>query len=409
MKKLKKLSLKKEIEREAEALEKEVSGRKDLDHITVSEDMEEALFQKIQDYEYEKRAKVVYRKKKKSYAIIAVAAVFILVFGSVMTGVGSKSYWKVWWDRDVGDEKASVINVDDMNSQKTEDLDEVHIYKKIRSELGILPVRLVYSPEGMEIEKYELNTDLQKAMLLYKYKEQTVKYTMYMNNADSSFGEKETDKLTDEFLIISDNGVEIKVKEYEEKDKKVKRYEAEFEYAGAQYEIKGVVEKEELKRRILSILGSAVLLCGIVAGSVTNVSASGKELKQVDGSYLTTEEKSIGYTSSPDLRGVHLMDGESIISKAGISRIYAYGSTTANHDVKYIATIVYVDRYNEETGRWGQIDAWVAEDENTAYMSTARSLKVDRGYYYRVHCNHIAGNEYPYEEDASFTDGILIP
>lgn len=34
MKKLKKLSLKKEIEREAEALEKEVSGRKDLDHIT---------------------------------------------------------------------------------------------------------------------------------------------------------------------------------------------------------------------------------------------------------------------------------------------------------------------------------------------------------------------------------------
>lgn len=66
MKKLKKLSLKKEIEREAEALEKEVSGRKDLDHITVSEDMEEALFQKIQDYEYEKRAKIVYRKKKKA-------------------------------------------------------------------------------------------------------------------------------------------------------------------------------------------------------------------------------------------------------------------------------------------------------------------------------------------------------
>ena len=46
-KKLKKIyHWKKEIEREAEALEKEVSGRKDLDHITVSEDMEEALFQK---------------------------------------------------------------------------------------------------------------------------------------------------------------------------------------------------------------------------------------------------------------------------------------------------------------------------------------------------------------------------
>lgn len=258
MKKLKKLSLKKEIEREAEALEKEVSGRKDLDHITVSEDMEEALFQKIQDYEYEKRAKVVYRKKKKRYAIIAVAAVFILVFGSVMTGVGSKSYWKVWWDREVDEGKISYIDVDKMSSQETEDIDEVQAYKEIRSELGILPVRLVYSPEGMEIEKYELNTDLQKAMLLYKYKGQTVKYTMYMNNADSSFGEKKTDELVDEFLIISDNGVEIKVKEYEEKDKKVRRYEAEFEYAGAQYEIKGVVEKKEFEKILKNLYFSKV-------------------------------------------------------------------------------------------------------------------------------------------------------
>lgn len=136
-----------------------------------------------------------------------------------------------------------------------------------------------------------------------------------------------------------------------------------------------------MRRRILSILGSTVLLCGIVAMSATNVSASGKELKQVDGSYLTTEERSTGYTSSPDLRGVHLMDGESTISKAGISRIYAYGATTANHKVKYMATIVYVDRYDEKNDEWGQIDAWVAEDENTYYMSTAKSLKVERGYY----------------------------
>ena len=137
MKKLKKLSLKKEIEREAEALEKEVSGRKDLDHITVSEDMEEALFQKIQDYEYEKRAKVVYRKKKKRYAIIAVAAVFILVFGSVMTGVGSKSYWKVWWNRDESGEKASYIDVENMDLQEIEDTNEVYIYKEISKQLGI--------------------------------------------------------------------------------------------------------------------------------------------------------------------------------------------------------------------------------------------------------------------------------
>ena len=135
--------------------------------------------------------------------------------------------------------------------------------------------------------------------------------------------------------------------------------------------------RKVMKRRILSILGSAVLLCGIVAASATNVRASDRELKQVDGSYLTTED--------------------------------AYGSTTANHEVKYIATIVYVDQYDEKNDEWGQIDAWVAEDENNYYLSTAKSLKVDRGYYYRVHCDHIAGNEYPYEENASTTNGILIP
>ena len=63
-----------------------------------------------------------------------------------------------------------------------------------------------------------------------------------------------------------------------------------------------------MKRRILSILGSAVLLCGVITVSTANVSASERELEQVDGSYLTTEEKSTGYISSPDLRGVHLMD-----------------------------------------------------------------------------------------------------
>ena len=223
MKKLKKLSLKKEIEREAEALEKEVSGRKDLDHITVSEDMEEALFQKIQDYEYEKRAKIVYRKKKKRYAIIAVAAVFILVFGSVMTGVGSKSYWKEVWERDAEEGKISYIDVDEMPSQETEDIDEVQVYKEIRSELGILPVRLVYNTEGMVLKKYQINKELKKAILLYEKGNEVIKYTMYMSNIDSSFGQKEPDNLIDEYIVPLNNGVEVQVKEYEEKEEKIIR------------------------------------------------------------------------------------------------------------------------------------------------------------------------------------------
>ena len=63
----------------------------------------------------------------------------------------------------------------------------------------------------------------------------------------------------------------------------------------------------------------------------------------------------------------------------------------------------------KRTMRWGQIDAWVAEDENNYYLSTAKSLKVDRGYYYRVHCDHIAGMNIRMKKIASTTNGILIP
>ena len=50
MKELKKISLKEEVDKEARQIEKEVREREDLDDITVSEDMETSLFNKIQDY-----------------------------------------------------------------------------------------------------------------------------------------------------------------------------------------------------------------------------------------------------------------------------------------------------------------------------------------------------------------------
>lgn len=248
MKRLKKLSLKKEIDREAESIEKEVKSRTDLEDLKVSEDMETSLFNKIQEYEYDKRYKTVHRRKKKRYVVLALAAVLVLVFGSVMTGVGSKSYWKVLWDRMIGEEQLSYIDVENMDSQNTEDLDEVKIFKTIREELGILPVRFGYMPNDMFIKDYELAFDQNKAVLLYDYYGQTIKYTMYMNDTDSSFAQTELDKLINEYQIETDANVNINVKEYQIDGSNNKRYVAEFEYMDAQYEIKGIIEEEELNK-----------------------------------------------------------------------------------------------------------------------------------------------------------------
>ena len=248
MKELKRLSLKEEIDREAEQIEKEVKERTDLDDIKVSEEMETALFNKIQDYEYDKRTKTVYHRKKRRYLIVALAAVLVLVFGSAMTGIGSKSYWKVIWDRMAGEENAAHIDVEQMESEVTEDVDELQIYKEIRNELGISIVRPQYLPNRTVIKEYEIDKEQKKATLLYYQNEQVLKYTMYMNDTDSSSTQIEPDKLSDEYQIQTDKGVNIKVKEYDIENINQKRYIAEFEYRDAQYELKGIIEKEEFDK-----------------------------------------------------------------------------------------------------------------------------------------------------------------
>ena len=166
-----------------------------------------------------------------------------------------------------------------------------------------------------------------------------------------------------------------------------------------------------MRKRISSMVFSLILVFCLSICSIINVQAYDKSEEKIDGSYLTTAETSKGSTKSGiSTRGTHLMDGECSITKSGVGRIYVYASTTGNHDVDYISTVIYVDQYNEKDKAWDQIDAWQVEDFNTYYVSTSKMMMVDRGYYYRVHADHVAGMDadYPYEEATTATDGILI-
>lgn len=248
MKDLKKLSLKEEINREVENTEKEIEDRKDIEDLKVSEDFETSLFNKIQEYEFDKKMKKkVHRKKRKRYMIVALAAVLVLIFGSVMTGVGSKSYWKVLLEKDGGEDKYSIINVENMNSQETEELDEVEISKEIANDLGIEVVRFGYKPEKMYLERYEIDASQKRAVLFYQYNSQIIRYSMYMNNDDSSFSQKKVDKLVDEYQVDKNNfHVVIRLYKYEVNQNEENRYIAEFEYKDAQYQIMGIMDEDEM-------------------------------------------------------------------------------------------------------------------------------------------------------------------
>ena len=253
MKKLKKLSLENEMKKEAEQIEKKVREDRSLDDIKVSDEMEKELFNKIQDYEYDKRHKKVIRKKKKSKLVIgALAAVLILVCGSVMTSVGSKSYWKTLWNKEAGDETLSYVDVENMESIETEDIDEVGVYKEIAKVMGNYLVRMEYKPRGMVLKRNTIDKEQRMAVLFYKYGDETIRYYMYMNSKDSSLGEKSVDDLIDKYEITT-NGHNISVKEYSIKNSEQKRYTADFENKDIQYQIKGKLKREELDEIIKNL------------------------------------------------------------------------------------------------------------------------------------------------------------
>lgn len=254
MKELKKISLKEEIDREARQIDKEVRERNDLDDITVSEKMETSLFNRIQDYEYDRRSKTVHRKKKKRYAVLAIAAVLVLVFGSVMTSVGSKSYWKVLWEKMAGDERASHIDVEQMESHETKDVNEIQVYKEIWNELGISVVGWGYFPDNTFLKEYEIDKGQSKAILLYDYDGQVIRYTMYMNDEDSSLGQIKTDELIDEYPLETADGRELYIKEYEIAETKTLRYMTSFEYKDAQYQIMGDIQKDEFEKIVKNLI-----------------------------------------------------------------------------------------------------------------------------------------------------------
>lgn len=253
MKKLKKLSLENEMKKEAEQIEKKVRKDKSLDDITVSDEMEKELFNKIQDYEYDKRHKKVVRKKKKSKLVIgALAAVLILVCGSVMTSVGSKSYWKTLWNKEAGDETLSYVDVENMETMETKDFEALELDKEIAKVMGDYWVRMEYKPKGMALKRYTIDKEQRMAVLFYKYGDETIRYYMYMNSKDSSLGEKSVDDLIDKYEITT-NGHNISVKEYAIKNSEQKRYTADFENKDIQYQIKGKLKREELDEIIKNL------------------------------------------------------------------------------------------------------------------------------------------------------------
>lgn len=194
----------------------------------------------------EKEEKVCYRRKKRKYWVVSLAAVLVIVLGVGVNSVGSKSYWKNVWQA-VRGEPVNGIDVEDMEKQNTEDVDELAVYREIKEKLNIKPVRIFYKPDDMKLVDYEISEEILTAQLLYKYHDEIIRYILYINDVDSSWGQKEEDNKVDEYTV-SVNEIEIKVEEFQVNNTLKKRQTANFEYQGVHYQLIGTIEKIEFEK-----------------------------------------------------------------------------------------------------------------------------------------------------------------
>lgn len=157
-----------------------------------------------------------------------------------------------------------------------------------------------------------------------------------------------------------------------------------------------------LKKKIISVCFAAMLVMGltITAEFPTNANESRPML---DGSYLTCEDESTGIAGLMT-RGADLQTGYSKLRELGPGKIYAGGTTIAQHEVESIQVTVMVERAKDEDDTWHYVDTWHKENNNTISVSTSKMLEVEPDWYYRVRCIHSAGSDI----SSSFTDGLYI-
>lgn len=190
-----------------------------------------------------KKSKVFYIPHKKRI-IVALVAVLVLAMGTCMTSIGSKSYLRVLFDGLLGDQNRKVINVKDMEKKNTKEEDEITSYREITEKLGVVPIRFGYKPENMELMTLNIDEGQESAQLFYKYNGQTIRYTIYLNDADSSLAENQEDQLKEKFNVETAKQA-IQVEEYQVQKSTASRFIANFSYKGINYQLKGVVNKEE--------------------------------------------------------------------------------------------------------------------------------------------------------------------
>lgn len=155
------------------------------------------------------------------------------------------------------------------------------------------------------------------------------------------------------------------------------------------------------KTKVKSV--SCILILMLLVLNISLEAHAREDMKQIDGSFLTNEDESTGH-AIPITRGDDLVAGYSKCVRLTNGNLYVGGTTLAAHPVDRIGVAIIVERATEDDDTWVAYDSWIVFEENEEWLSSAKELEVESGYYYRARCIHSAGNDM----SSSFTDGLYF-
>ena len=191
--------IKKEIEEEAEALEKHAQENEELASLRMPDDSYEDLMRRIAAREKENAGKTaekasgaggagaggakVFRFRRRTLIAAALAAVLLLAFSA--GAVGERLFEpEVTGQIEDGEYNVRILSGDKETYLK---VTEEEAYDEIEERLGILALRLGYKPWGMELKKVVISENMGETQMEFSYEESFLKIYENKQNSDAAF------------------------------------------------------------------------------------------------------------------------------------------------------------------------------------------------------------------------------
>ena len=177
----------------------------------------------------------IYKKRRKQYKYVAVAAALVGVFAISITSLGGPERIIQTMRRMIGEREQTHV---DLRGDKVTDSGiskEEKAYQTIKDKFGVEAVRFLSMPSDMHFVEAVVEEETQNARLYYENgKGKTLICTMWFNYRTVTTGVDVEDEIIETQEMIVD-GNTVFVKRYEVKNSEVTRWRVEFQHQKVQY------------------------------------------------------------------------------------------------------------------------------------------------------------------------------